>query len=99
MGVILQCNSSSVDADFEQVTVSIRLFFTWVLCIYIILDKGCHIFYVFGLNSTVCSHIVGLHLPRGHSKSAFVVQVERVLKKRTKTNRGRGVKAICTFAL
>ena len=48
--------------DIEQVTVSIRLIFTWVLCIYIILDKGCHILYVFGLNSTVCSHIVGMHL-------------------------------------
>ena len=36
---------------------------------------------------------------RGHSKSAFVLQGE-VLKKRTKTNRGRGrVKFICTFAL
>ena len=46
----------------QQVTVSIRLFFTWVLCIYIILDKGCHILYVFGLNSTVCSHVVGVHL-------------------------------------
>ena len=49
-------------ADIEQVTVSIRFIFTWVLCIYIILDKGCHILYVFGLNSTVCSHIVGMHL-------------------------------------
>ena len=47
---------------WQQITVSIRLFFTWVLCIYIILDKGCHILYVFGLNSTVCSHIVGVHL-------------------------------------
>ena len=49
-------------ADFEQVTVSIRLFFTWVLCIYTILDKGCHILYVFCLNSTVCNHMVGVHL-------------------------------------
>ena len=49
-------------ADSEQVTVSIRLFFTWVLCIYMILDKGCHILYVFGLNSTVCSPIVGVYL-------------------------------------
>ena len=49
-------------AAFEQVTVSIRLFFTWVLCSYIILDNGCHILYVFGLNSTVCSQTVGLHL-------------------------------------
>ena len=43
------------------------LFFTWVLCIYIILDKGCHILYVFGLNSTVCSHIVGKHLSSDQS--------------------------------
>ena len=49
-------------ADFEHITVSIRLFFNWVLCIYIILDKDCHILYVFCLNSTVCSHIVGVHL-------------------------------------
>ena len=48
--------------EFEQITVSVPLFFSWVLCIYIILDKGCHIFYVFGLNSTVCSHIVSVHL-------------------------------------
>ena len=47
---------------WQQVAVSVRLLFTWILCIYIILDKGCHILYVFGLNSTVCSHIVGVHL-------------------------------------
>ena len=41
--IILQSNSGSMAADFEQVTVSIRLFFTWLMCIYIILDKGCHI--------------------------------------------------------
>ena len=44
------------------VTISIRLFFTTILCIYTILDKGCHILYVFGLNSSVCSTIVGVHL-------------------------------------
>ena len=47
---------------FEQAIVSIRLFFTWGLCIYIFLDKGCHILCVFGLISTVCSHIVDVHL-------------------------------------
>ena len=62
IGVILQYNSGSMAADFEEVIVSISLFFTWVLCIYIILDKGWHILYVFGLNSTVCSYIVGVHL-------------------------------------
>ena len=39
-----------------------RFVFIWILCIYIILDKVCYILYVFGLNSTVCSHIVGVHL-------------------------------------
>ena len=48
--------------DFEQDTISIRLFFTWVLCIYLILDEGCYILYVFGLKSTVCSHTVSVHL-------------------------------------
>ena len=47
---------------WQQVTFSIRLFFTWLLYIYIILDKGCHVLYVFGLNKMVCSHIVGVHL-------------------------------------
>ena len=60
--VILQYNSGSMTADFEQVTVSIHLFFTRMLCIYIILDKGSHILYIFCLNSTVCSHIVDAHL-------------------------------------
>ena len=41
---------------------SIRLFFTWLLCIYDILDNGWRILYAFGLNSTVCSHMVGVHL-------------------------------------
>ena len=50
------------DVLWQQVTISIRLFFTWVLCIYIILDKGCHILYVFGLNSTVRSLIESVHL-------------------------------------
>ena len=62
VGVILQYNFGSVTAEFEQVIVSIRLFFTCVLCIYIILDKGCHILCVFGLNGTVCSYTVGVHL-------------------------------------
>ena len=62
IGVNLQYNSGSMAAEFEQVTVSIRLFFTWVLSIYIILDKGCHILSAFGLNSTVYSHIIDVHL-------------------------------------
>ena len=61
IGVILQYNSGSMAADFEQVTVSIRLFFTCVLCIWIILDKGWHILYVFGLNCAVYNHKVGVH--------------------------------------
>ena len=71
---MLQYNSNC--CYFEQVTVSIRLFFTWVLCIYIILDKGCHILYAFGLNSTVCSHIVGVHLSRDHVTYDFMVNAD-----------------------
>ena len=62
IGVILQYNSGSMADDCEQVNVSIRLFCTWVLCIYIILEKGCHILYVSGLNSMVCNNIVGVYL-------------------------------------
>ena len=36
--------------------------FNTFILFYIILGKGGHILYVFGLNSTVCSHIVGVHL-------------------------------------
>ena len=72
----MQYNSGSVAADFEQATVSIRLFFTWLLCIYIILDKGCHILYVFGLNSTMCSHIVGVHLSKDQVTYGFVMDAD-----------------------
>ena len=63
-------------AAFEQVTVSICLFFTWVLCIYIILDKGCHILYVFCLNSTVSSHIVGGHLSSDQVTCDFMMDAD-----------------------
>ena len=53
-----------------------RLFFTWVLCIYIILDKGCHTLYVFGLNSTVCSHIVGVHLSSDQVTYYFMMNAD-----------------------
>ena len=66
----------SMAADFEQVTISIRLFFTWVLCIYIILDKGCHILYVFGLISTVRSHIVGMHLSNDQVTYDFMMDAD-----------------------
>ena len=46
----------------EQVTVSISVLFTWDLCIYIILDEGYNILFVFGLNSNVCSHIACVRL-------------------------------------
>ena len=72
----MQYNFGSMAADFEQVTVSIRLFFTWLLYIYIILDKGCHILYVFGLNSTVCSHIVGMHLPSDQVIYGFMMDAD-----------------------
>ena len=60
----------------EQFMVSILLFFTWVLCIYIILDKGCHILYVFGLNSTVRSHIVGVHLSSDQVTYYFMMDAD-----------------------
>ena len=53
-----------------------RLFFTWALCIYIILDKVCHILYVFGLNSTMCSHIVGVHLSSDHVTYYFMMDAD-----------------------
>ena len=63
-------------ADFEQVTVATHLFFTWVQCIYIILDKGCHILYVFGLNCMVCSYIVGLHLSSDQVTCDFMMDAD-----------------------
>ena len=59
-------------ADF-QVTVLIRLFFTWVLCI---LYKDCHILYVFCLNSTVCSHIVDVHLSSDQVTYDFMIDAD-----------------------
>ena len=76
IGVILQCNYGSMVADFEQVIVSISLFFTWVLFIYIIIDKGCHVLYVFGLNNTVCSHIVGVHLSSDQVTYDFMMDAD-----------------------
>ena len=65
--------------DLEEVTVSIRLFFTRVLCIYIILEKGCHILYVFGLNSTVCSHMVGVHLSSDQVTYDFMMNADCII--------------------
>ena len=62
--------------DFEQVTVSIHLFFTWLLCIWIILDKVCHDLYVFDLNSMVCSHIVGMHLSSDQVTYDFMMDAD-----------------------
>ena len=63
-------------ADFEQFKLSIRLFFTWLLCTYIIRDKGCHILNVFGLNNTVCSHIVGVHLSSDQVTYDFMIDAD-----------------------
>ena len=52
------------------------LFFTWVLCIYIILYKGIHILYVFSLNSTVCNHIVGMHLSSDQVTYYFMMDAD-----------------------
>ena len=62
--------------DFEQVTVLVRFIFTWMLCIYIILDKGWHILYVFGFNSTVCSHIEGVHLSSDQVTYDFMLDAD-----------------------
>ena len=61
---------------WQQVTVSICLFFTWVLCIYIIFDKVCHILYVFGLNSKVCSHVEGVHLSSNQVNYYFMMDAD-----------------------
>ena len=76
----------SLLADFEQVIVPVllylslfgneHLFFIWVMYIYIILDKGCHIWYVFGLNSTVCSHIIGVHLSSDQVTYYFIIDAD-----------------------
>ena len=41
-----------------------------------ILDKGCRILYVFGLNSTVCSHIVGVHLSSDQVTYYFMMDAD-----------------------
>ena len=42
------------------------VYFSLGYCVFtFILDKGCHILYAFSLNSTVWSHIVGVHLFSG----------------------------------
>ena len=43
---------------------------------HIILDKGCHILYVFGLNSMVRSHIVGVHLSSDQVTSDFMMDTD-----------------------
>ena len=51
-------------------------FMSAALCIYIVLDEGCQIFYVFGLNSKVCSHIVGVHLPSDQVTFDFMMDAD-----------------------
>ena len=63
-------------ADFKQISISVRLFFTWVLCIDIILDKGYHVLYVFCLNSTLCSHIVGVHFSSDQVTYDFMMDAD-----------------------
>ena len=63
-------------ADFEQVTVSVRLFFAWLLCIYIVLDKDYHILYVFGLNSTVSRHLLGVHFSSAQVTHDFMMDAD-----------------------
>ena len=52
-------------AEFEQFTVSVSLFFTWILRIYIILGAVSHSLHVFGFYIAVCSHMVGMHSSSG----------------------------------
>ena len=64
------------------VTLSLFMFLSYgvlrqqVLCIYIIFDKGCHILYVFGLNSKVCSQIVEVHLSSDQVTYYFVMDAD-----------------------
>ena len=44
--------------------------------IYIILDKCCHILYVFGLNSTARSPIVGVNLSSDQVPSCFMMDAD-----------------------
>ena len=78
----MQYNSGSMAATLNKSPFQ-YVYFTWVLCIntfislgYIILDKGCHILYVFGLNSTVCSHIVGVHLSSDQVTYYFMMNAD-----------------------
>ena len=64
------------------VTLSLFMFLSYgvlrqqVLCIYIIFDKGCHILYVFGLNSKVCSQIVEVHLSSDQVTYYFMMDAD-----------------------
>ena len=42
----------------------------------LVFDKVCHILYVFGLNSTVCSHIVGVHLSSDQATYYFMMDAD-----------------------
>ena len=72
----MQYNSGSMASTLNKSPFQYVFFFSWVLCIYIILDKGCHILYVFGLNSTVCSHIVGVHLSSDQVTYDFMMDAD-----------------------
>ena len=41
-----------------------------------ILDKGYHILHVFGLNSTVCNHIVGVHMSSDQVTYYFMMDAD-----------------------
>ena len=44
-----------------------------------ILDKGYHILHVFGLNSTVCNHIVGVHMSSDQVTYYFMMDADFII--------------------
>ena len=58
IGVVLQYNFGSMAALWTSHRFNTFIFHFGTVYL-VLLHKGCHILYVFGLNSTMCSHIVG----------------------------------------
>ena len=52
----------TLHAYVRTYTISFHVFVLWCLMATSHRFKGCHILCVFGLNSAVCSHIVGVRL-------------------------------------
>ena len=69
---ILQYNSGSMAAALNKSSFQ----YVYFSLGYIILGKGCHILYVFGLNSTVFSHIVDVHLSSVQDTYDFMMDAD-----------------------